>query len=173
MRTAIRCLVGNMVKVVTEINMNGSDVAKMKGAELVFKLPIPVKVEFATKDGICETKEGPVPYVAGRDVIMTGPGGESWPIPISKFKETYEPVAGQKMGEDGQYAKAKIAVWAVQMDKPFTVTVDWQDVPLHGVKGDYLVQYGKNDYGVVGREIFKNTYGVFEKPKGKSRLEGA
>ncbi len=161
-----------MAKFVTEVNMNGADVAHMKGAEVVYKLPIPAKVEFATNDGVCATKEGSVPYVAGRDVIMTGPGGEQWPIPISKFKETYEPVDGQEMGENGNYSKAKVEVWAVQMDKSFTVTVDWQDVPLHGAKGDYLVQYGSNDYGVVGKDIFNNTYAKVEIPEGYVSIQG-
>ena len=29
---------------------------------------------------------------------------------------------------------------------------------LRGEGGDYLVQYGPGDYGVVGREIFGRTY---------------
>jgi len=29
---------------------------------------------------------------------------------------------------------------------------------LQGEAGDYLVQYGVGDYGVVGREIFGKTY---------------
>ena len=44
---------------------------------------------------------------------------------------------------------------------PQKVTDDytvWSNDLLQGEPGDYLVQYGPGDYGVVGREIFGKTY---------------
>jgi hypothetical protein len=141
-----------------EVNMNGADVAKMKGAVLTYKLPLPLDTHFATSDGVVKTKEGEVPYVAG-DAIMTGTQGEQWPIVRKNFEATYEPVnEGQEMGSDGKYAKRKIMVFAVRMETPFTVNVSWQDTPLHGQAGDWLVQYGKDDYGIVVKSIFEETY---------------
>jgi hypothetical protein len=84
--------------------------------------------------------------------IMTGTEGEQWPIPAEKFKQTYDDLG------DGTAAKKNIPVYAVEMNKPFQVKVSWSNDLLKGDPGDYLVQYGPGDYGVVGREIFGKTY---------------
>ena len=44
------------------------------------------------------------------------------------------------------------------MQEPFQVKVSWSADLLQGEAGDFLVQYGPGDYGVVGAEIFKETY---------------
>ena len=61
-------------------------------------------------------------------------------------------------GNTGTAAKKKIIVSAKKMNAPFEVKVSWSDSTLKGNAGDYLVQYGAGDYGVVGREIFNETY---------------
>ena len=86
------------------------------------------------------------------DAIMTGTEGENWPIPGDKFKKTYDDL------KDGTAAKKNIRVFAKEMTGPFQVKVSWSDDLLRGEAGDYLVQYGVGDYGVVGREIFGKTY---------------
>ena len=115
------------------------------------KKPIPLKYQFAPKDLTIMTKEGPVGAKAG-DAIMTGTKGENWPIPKNKFKQTYDVVG------DGLAAKKNIPVNAQQMNKPFNVKVSWSDDLLRGKPGDFLVQYGPGDYGVVEKDIFKQTY---------------
>ncbi len=119
----------------------------------VMKLPIPLKVEFADKDGVCSTKEGFVNYLKG-DAIMTGTKGERWPIAKEKFEKTYEAVDAEK----GLYSKKSLPVLALKIDEPFTVNVSWSKDPLVGKPGDWLLQYGKGDFGIVDAEIFKETY---------------
>jgi len=115
------------------------------------KLPIPLEFRYAETDETIETKEGSVGAKAG-DAIMTGTEGEEWPIPAEKFAETYDDLG------DGTAAKKNIPVFAKEMSEPFQVKVSWSDDLLQGEEGDYLVQYGAGDYGVVGREIFEKTY---------------
>jgi len=115
------------------------------------KKPIPLEFRYAEADETIETKEGPVGANAG-DAIMTGTEGEQWPIPAEKFAQTYNDLG------DGTAAKKNIPVFAKQMMVPFKVKVSWSNDLLQGAPGDYLVQYGPGDYGVVGREIFAKTY---------------
>ena len=115
------------------------------------KLPIPLEFRYAETGETIETKEGSVGAKAG-DAIMTGTEGEEWPIPAEKFAETYDDLG------DGTAAKKNIPVFAKEMSEPFQVKVSWSDDLLQGEEGDYLVQYGAGDYGVVGREIFEKTY---------------
>ena len=83
---------------------------------------------------------------------MTGTEGENWPIPAEKFAETYDVL------ETGLAAKKNIPVFAKEMTEPFQVKVSWSEALLQGEAGDYLVEYGPSDYGVVGAEIFRKTY---------------
>jgi len=115
------------------------------------KKPIPLNFRFAEGDETIQTKEGPVRATAGA-AIMTGTEGEQWPIPRDKFEQTYDVL------EPGTAAKKDIPVFAKEMSEPFQVKVSWSDDLLQGEPGDYLVQYGPGDYGVVGREIFGKTY---------------
>jgi len=115
------------------------------------KRPIPLEFRIAEEDEVIQTKEGPVRASAG-DAIMTGTEGENWPIPGEKFKQTYDII------EPGTAAKKNIAVFAKEMPETFQVKVSWSEDLLQGAPGDFLVQYGVGDYGVVGREIFKKTY---------------
>ena len=115
------------------------------------KLPIPLEFRYAEADETIETKEGSVGANAG-DAIMTGTEGEQWPIPAESFAKTYDDLG------DGTAAKKNIPVFAKEMPEPFKVKVSWSDDLLRGEAGDFLVQYGPGDYGVVGREIFGKTY---------------
>ena len=115
------------------------------------KKPIPLEYRVAEVDETIQTKEGPVNAVAG-DAIMTGTEGENWPIPAEKFAETYDVL------EPGLAAKKNISVFAKEMTEPFQVKVSWSENLLQGEAGDYLVQYGTGDYGVVGAEIYRKTY---------------
>ena len=115
------------------------------------KKPIPLGFRFAETDETIETKEGPVTATAG-DAIMTGTEGEQWPIPREKFEQTYDVL------DDSTASKKNIPVYAKEMAEPFQVKVSWSSDLLQGESGDFLVQYGPGDYGVVGREIFRKTY---------------
>ena len=123
----------------------------------VCKLPIPVDVTFARDAGITDTLEGPVHHEAG-DALMTGIRGEHWPIRKSVFLDTYKPVSPTRAGEPGLYVKRPTEVLALELCLPISVGVSWQGDLLTGQAGDWLIQYGPGDYGIVTRTIFEQTY---------------
>lgn len=123
----------------------------------VCKKPIPVQVEFATVDGVCETLEGPVRYRAG-DAILTGIKGERWPVRRGTFLSSYEPAAPTRAGEDGTYRKASSVAYALRVDRAREVPVSWQDDPLRARPGDWLLQYPDGSYGVLQDDIFRDSY---------------
>tara|TARA_R100000008_G_C3583321_1_gene170212 strand:- start:582 stop:1040 length:459 start_codon:yes stop_codon:yes gene_type:complete len=115
------------------------------------KKPIPLQFRYASGAETIETKEGPVNANPG-DAIMTGTKGEQWPIPAESFSQTYDIIM------PGLASKKDIPVFAKEMQQPFQVKVSWSPDLLQGEVGDFLVQYGPGDYGVVGAEIFRETY---------------
>jgi hypothetical protein len=47
---------------------------------------------------------------------------------------------------------------AVRLERPRDVPVGWQDDPLHGRPGDWLLQYADGTYGVMRDVIFRESY---------------
>jgi hypothetical protein len=62
------------------------------------------------------------------------------------------------MGQDGVYRKKPLRVLAVRLDAPLTVQVGERRDALRGEAGDWLLQYGPGDYGVVASSVFEKTY---------------
>ena len=147
----MKLLLENWRKFITETIGLDDNPDLSQGGFQTAKKPIPLEFRYAETDETIETKEGPVGAKAG-DAIMTGTEGEQWPIPAEKFAQTYDVLGG------GTASKKNIPVFAKEMSKPFQVKVSWSNDLLQGASGDYLVQYGPGDYGVVGREIFGKTY---------------
>jgi hypothetical protein len=133
------------------------DLAADPRALRVCKKPIQVPVEFATADGTCDTLEGPVRFRAG-DAILTGTRGERWPVGREAFDASYEPVPPARAGENGEYRKAPSVAFALRLDHPRDVPVGWQNDPLHGRAGDWLLQYSDGSYGVMRDDIFRDSY---------------
>lgn len=125
-------------------------------AKRVVKRPLPVSVRFAKTDGVCQTLEGAVGYHAG-DAILTGVAGEQWPVARSIFDERYGPADGTTPGNDGNYIKKPLVVFALRLDVPIEVSMPAGGA-LHGALGDWLVQYGQADYGIIKDDIFCATY---------------
>lgn len=163
---------GNKVAMGGFIDANKVDLRENYLAHEVYKLPIVLKYEIAQTEKLVSTNEGFQTAKMG-DAILTGTGtnrdgtkGEKWPIPAENFKQTYDiDIEGP-----GTCAKKKITVLALEMDAPFSVKPPWSDKPLNGEKGDYLVQYGPGDMGIVAKDIFKETYRPIY-PVGKNPLE--
>ncbi len=134
------------------------DLTKDKESFQTMKLPVHLKYRIASISGIMQTTEGPVNYQVG-DAIMTGTENENWPIEASKFRATYDTY------ENGFASKKPFLVFGKQMFTPFKVEVNWggQSSWLKGHPGDYLVQYGVDDFGVVAKKIFENTYDFSKK----------
>lgn len=140
--------------------MNDS-AARLRATSAVqaIKRTVPVSVEFALSDGICATLEGPVAYQTG-DAILTGVAGESWPMPRARFDERYRPIDTTSCGENGTYVKRPMTVSAVQLTESIELSI--AGGVLSGNAGDWLLEYGPGDYGIVRGDIFLKTYCVIE-----------
>jgi hypothetical protein len=122
----------------------------------VIKRPLTIKVAFAQAAGICQTLEGPVDHLAG-DAILTGIANENWPVVRAVFDKRYEPAEGTAFGSDGNYVKKPLEVLALRLEMPLNISLPAGGV-LHGETGDWLLQYGPTDYGIVRDDIFRSTY---------------
>jgi hypothetical protein len=123
----------------------------------VRKRPDPVRVDFAAADGVCQTLEGPVRYRQG-DAILTGTRGEHWPVQRDLFLAGYTPDPPAQPGSDGFYRKQPSLVLALRLTQPMDVPVGWQDDPLSGRPGDWLLRYADASHSVVQDDIFRDTY---------------
>jgi len=63
-------------------------------------------------------------------------------------------------GRAGSYRPVAAPVWALQVRETFTVAMPDGRGSLLGKNGDWLVQYGPGDYGIVDAEIFPKNYTV-------------
>lgn len=127
----------------------------------VVKKPKPVIVKFAITSGKLATLEGKVSYESGA-AIITGEAGDIWPVERAKFDASYKAVNPTTHGEDGTYQKHPIEVLAIQLTEPTSVNVGYAEDPIPGQVGDWLVQYGEGDFGIVNAEIFANTYEILD-----------
>lgn len=119
------------------------------------KKQVPVKVDFAEKNGEIRTLEGKVTYQLG-DALMTGIKGERWPIKREVFEKTYHPVAPLLMGASGQYIKEPIPVFARQVICPERIEID-NGILIANI-GDWIVSAPDSKKWVVQNRIFCETY---------------
>ncbi|HZZ13195.1 MAG TPA: PGDYG domain-containing protein [Paraburkholderia sp.] len=118
-----------------------------------------VNVEFAAIAGELMSLEGPNRYVSG-DALITGSTGERWVVSRERFDAKYLPAhAALTHGEAGAYRNRPAVVLARQMHEPFSMarSAHGGDV-LHGVSGDWIMQYAPGDYGVVQAARFAKVY---------------
>lgn len=120
-----------------------------------------VQVSFAQAACMVSTREGAVHADAG-DAIVTGIGGEQWPVPGSRFAQRYMPVAPLAAGMDGSYLTLPFEALALPMEGPFTVMLADGHSQLAGAAGDWLVDYGDGSLGIVSADIFANTYDLLD-----------
>lgn len=146
----------------------------LDGVRRARKRPIPLRVHFAAEADLARTDgafnagrirtretaaDDPGARFAPGDAIVTGTHGEQWPIPRDRFEATYVPsVPGGAFGTDGLFHKIGGPVPVRRMDEPFRVTALRGE--LVGGPGDYLVQYGAGDFGIVTADIFADTYDI-------------
>ncbi|PKB23842.1 PGDYG domain-containing protein [Janthinobacterium sp. 64] len=139
------------------MNASDTDITTWPDVREACKLPVPVDVRFAAAAGICDTLEGPVSFAPG-DPVLTGTRGEHWTMQRARFDRTYEPLPGTCGGEDGDYRKRPATVHAVRLQSPADIALGSGNGVLHGEVGDWLVQYGPGDFGIVAAAIFDETY---------------
>jgi hypothetical protein len=116
-----------------------------------YKRPAKEKYEIAAEPGTIQTLEGPVKYPAGF-YIMTGPKGEQYPISPEKFNELKDDLG------DGVCTPKKIMKVAKVADHSGTVDTSWGEKLHYNPGEDIIVRHSLNDYGVVKRDIFNQTY---------------
>lgn len=123
-----------------------------------------MRVNFAPNAGKLATLEGDVSYEAG-SAILTGAEGDTWPVERAKFYTSYEAINGTTHGQDGTYQKRPIPVLAMQLTEPASVKVGYANDPINGKAGDWLLQYGEGDFGIVSQAIFEKTYEIISDRK--------
>jgi len=134
-------------EVVAQINDKWFD----QGSFKTFKKPAKERYEIAQEPGTIQTLEGPVNYQAGF-YIMTGPKGEQYPITPEKFKELKDDQG------NGIASPKKIVKLAKLADHDGSVPTSWGETMHYTAGNDYIVKHGANDYGVVKKDIFAQTY---------------
>lgn len=119
------------------------------------KLDKPVPYTIADSDGVTKTLEGPVPYKVGHYIMGPGPKGEFWPLDPDNFHSKYND------NKDGTGTPKLIHKHAKLADHDGVIHATWGDLNYKAGE-DYIVRHGHNDYGVVKKDIFAQTY---EMPK--------
>ena len=116
-----------------------------------------VAVEFATAAGVLQSAVGPNHYRAG-DALLTGTTGDRWCVSRDRFDAKYRPCDGLAPGANGRYRNVPVPVLAKQMHTAFCIARTPGGDVLHGDAGDWAVQYGPGDYGLVERTRFALVY---------------
>ncbi|MDR2186590.1 MAG: DHH family phosphoesterase [Azonexus sp.] len=141
----------------------GVDVAAQPGAVRACKKPFTVTAHFARQAGIAATREGAVPYAIG-DVLVTGVDGETWPVRPEHFAAAYTPQPPLQTGQDGVYLANPRQADALCMPAIFCLSLKNGGL-LWGQRGDWLIQHGDGEYGIVGAALFTATYDILSDPQ--------
>lgn len=121
------------------------------GSFKTYKRPAKERYEIADEPGTIDTLEGPVKYPKGF-YIMTGPKGEQYPISPEKFNDLKDDLG------NGVCTPKKIVKMAKLADHSGSVDTSWGEKLYYNPGEDVVVRHGENDYGVVKRDIFAQTY---------------
>ena len=116
-----------------------------------------VSVEFAARGGALVSAVGINRYSPG-DALVTGSTGDRWCVSRDRFDAKYDPEPPTVRGEAGDYRNRPVAVLAKRMNEPFSVARTAGGDFLRGDAGDWLVQYGPGDHGIVERTRFERVY---------------
>jgi hypothetical protein len=144
----------------TAIFRSGVDHLKCGGQCIaVRKIAQEVAVRFVRCAGSVETREGPVPVAPG-DAVITGSGGEQWPVAEERFLRKYEPADATALLEDGKYRSLPLEALARKSDTAFQVLLADGATVLQGQAGDWLLDYRDGTLGVVAQTLFPGLYVV-------------
>lgn len=136
----------------TEIDLRNDPLAA------VFVKDEVVDVVFAKAPGELLSLEGPNAY-ALNDALIQASSGERWVVSRARFDPKYLPADPALLhGDDGAYRNRPVPVLAKRMDCAFTIARSAGGDYLHGVAGDWLLQYAPADYGVVQQARFARVY---------------
>ena len=116
-----------------------------------------VQVRFAREAGCVMSLEGPNNFGVG-DAVITATTGATWSVVRSRFDEKYQAVPPLEHGRDGAYQSRPVPVWAKQIHEPFSTARKPGGDTLIGKAGDWLMQYGPNDWGLTEKARFASVY---------------
>jgi len=116
-----------------------------------------VTVDFAQHAGELMSLEGPNRYLPG-DALVTGSTGDRWCVSRARFDQKYQAEAPFEHGQAGSYRNKPVPVLAKQIAQPFTLARCVGGDILSGTAGDWVLQYGPGDYGVVANPRFQHVY---------------
>jgi hypothetical protein len=116
-----------------------------------------VTVEFAARAGELESAVGKNRYAAG-DALIAGSTGDRWSVSRDRFDAKYRPCDGTLPGHAGHYCNLPAPVIAKRLAEPFRIARRPGGDVLAGRAGDWAVQYGPDDYGIVDAERFARVY---------------
>lgn len=126
----------------------------------VQKRPLRVRARFAVRPEIVATREGPVGACVG-DAVLTAASGEQWPVGHTTFARRYRTVPGRA---DDEYESLPAVSLALQVREPFQVLLENGAGRLSGRPGDWLVDYGDGQLGIVAADVFAATYRPLDGP---------
>jgi hypothetical protein len=138
------------------LEINNIDLRNDPDAALYVKNEV-VRVSYAKSAGELTSQEGVNRYSAG-DAMITGSTGNRWIVSRDRFDARYEPVVPLKAGLDGAYRNRPIPVLAKQVHEPFSISRSAGGDRLRGGAGDWLMQYGPQDFGIVEKKRFEQVY---------------
>jgi PGDYG protein len=116
-----------------------------------------VSVEFAEVDGELQSAVGINRYSRG-DALVTGSTGDRWCVSRARFDAKHQSVEGRPSGQNGRYCNIPRPIRGKCMGMPFSVARCADGDVLQGVAGDWLVEYGPGDHGIVARGRFAQVY---------------
>jgi hypothetical protein len=116
-----------------------------------------VSVEFAESDGELQSAVGINRFFRG-DALITGSTGDRWCVSRSRFDAKHAPVDGLPSGQNGRYRNIPQPIRGKRMAVPFSVPRCVDGDVLQGAAGDWLVEYGPGDHGIVARARFDQVY---------------
>lgn len=118
----------------------------------VRKLPARVVVRFALEAETILTREGPVLATPG-DAVLTAATGEQWPVARAAFDRYYAPTS-----EAHVYNSIPRESLALRVDVAFEAILADGRSRLVGRPGDWLLDHGDGQLGIIGADIFAATY---------------
>jgi hypothetical protein len=125
------------------------------------KLEREIEVRFTPIACTVQTQEGVVQARPG-DAIITGTAGEHWRVSRERFPYKYRPVPPTAAGESGRYVSLPNRILAILMTDAFEVLLADGVSRLQGHAGEWLVDYGDGNLGIVSEAIFASTYSIVD-----------
>ena len=126
-----------------------------------------VDVQFAAAPGVLTSAVGLNHYGVG-DALLTGSTGDRWCVSRPIFDAKYRSCDGLVAGAPGRYRNIPVVVIARRIDEPFRIARRPGGDVLVGRAGDWAVQYGRDDCGLVAAARFASVYRPLNDPGGRA-----